>query len=277
MNVFLTASLGMVILGLLFGAGLAVASRAFQTQEDERVEEILEALPGINCGACGYGGCRAYAEAVVEGEKVTLCTAGGPDVSEAIAEIMGVETSDSGVQKRAVVHCQGGIDNCKRRSDYNGPEDCRAADLISGGPKECLYGCLGFGTCAEACPYGAITMSGQKLPEIDADKCTACGICVKACPRDLISLLNYEYKTYLGCSSPESGKDVKSVCDVGCITCGLCEKKDPNEAIQIKDGLPQLDYKKASDDFSVAIDVCPMDSYVTERKESASDKKAAGM
>lgn len=265
MTTIVIAVVAMLILGLAFGIGLAIASRAFAVDEDERVEEVLDALPGANCGACGYGGCRAYAEAVVEGEDVDLCTAGGPEVTEAVAEIMGVET-ESRTEMRAVVHCKGGTDNCGMRADYDGEEDCRAADITGGGPKACPWGCLGFGSCAEACPFDAITMNDQRLPVIDPEKCTACGICVGVCPRDLISLLNKEYTMYLGCSSRDSGKTVKDVCDVGCITCGMCERKDPNEAVKMENGLPELDYEKADGDFSVAADVCPMDSYVVEKE-----------
>jgi len=253
----------MVVLGVLFGACLALASRAFAVQQDERVELILNALPGANCGACGYGGCRAYAEAVVGGEKVGLCTAGGQDVARAIAAIMGVEAAPT-ERKRAVVHCQGGISRCKQRCNYEGPQDCRVAQLASGGPKACLYGCLGFGTCARACPFGAITMSPEQLPVVDSEKCTACGVCVEVCPRGLISLLDVRYRIYLGCSTRESGRTVKSVCSVGCITCRACEKKDPNGAVRIEDGLPVLDYEKARGDFSVAAEVCPANSYVVE-------------
>lgn len=266
MTTILIAIVAMLALGLIFGIGLALASRAFAVNEDERIEHVLEELPGANCGACGYGGCRAYAEAVVEGEEVDLCTAGGPEVCDAVAEIMGVET-ETRAEKRAVVHCQGGSNNCGWRADYDGEQDCRAADVTSGGPKACTYGCLGFGTCAEACPFDAITMNQQRLPVIDPEKCTACGICVGVCPRDLISLLDKKYTMYLGCSSRDSTKAVKDVCSVGCITCGMCERKDPNEAVVIKNALPVLDYEKAEGDFSVAAEVCPMDSYVVEGKE----------
>jgi Na+-translocating ferredoxin:NAD+ oxidoreductase RNF subunit RnfB len=275
MTTILIAISAMLVLGLIFGIGLALASRAFAVDEDERVEEIVEELPGANCGACGYGGCRAYAEAVVEGEDVDLCTAGGPEVADAVADIMGVETESRG-EMRAVVHCQGGTDKCGLRADYDGEPDCRAADVTSGGPKACTYGCLGFGSCAEACPFDAITMSNQRLPVIDPDKCTACGICVGVCPRDLISLLDREYTMYLGCSSRNSAKAVKDVCSVGCITCGMCERKDPNEAIVIENGLPVLDYEKAEGDFSVAAEVCPMDSYVVEEKERVPAGSAQG-
>ncbi len=264
MGIFITATLAMVVLGLMFGAGLALASRVFTVETDERVEHILEALPDTNCGACGYGGCMAYAQAVAEeGEKTNLCVPGGAETAGAVARVMGVKPLDASVAERAVVHCQGDVANCGTRCNYRGFENCEAAHLISGGPKACTYGCLGYGSCADACPFDAIAMESG-LPVVDAEKCTACGICVDTCPRNLISLLDMKYECYLGCSSRDSGKTVKNTCKVGCITCGVCAKKDPNGAIEIEDGLPVLDFQKAGGDFSTAADVCPMNSFVEE-------------
>jgi electron transport complex protein RnfB len=202
---------------------------------------------------------------VVAGEKVTLCTPGGADVARVLAELMGVEIGEM-VKLRAVVHCQGGTSQCADTFLYVGEQDCRAAQLTAGGPKACTFGCLGFGTCAAACPYGAITMSEERLPVIDPDKCTACGICVRTCPRGIISLLPVHCTTYLGCSSHYRGKSVKDVCSVGCIGCGLCAKKDPNGAIEIVDNLPVLDFEKAGGDFAAAAEVCPTHSYFVEGK-----------
>ena len=217
MSIVLISVLAMVALAVLFGIGLSLASGVFSTGTDPHVEEVLDALPGANCGACGYKGCRAYAEATVEGENVSLCTVGGDEVAEGIADILGVE-AESLTPRRAVCHCQGGSDKCGQRCSYDGEQDCRAAHETAGGPKACLYGCLGFGTCAEVCPFDAITMSEERLPMVDPEKCTACGACVEACPRDLFTLLDMKYKIYLGCSSRDSGKSVKGICDVGCIT-----------------------------------------------------------
>ena len=260
----LAAVVAMTFLGLSFAVFLALASRVFSARQDERVERVLASLPGVNCGACGLAGCRAYAEAVVQGEKVSLCTVGGKDVAEALAEIMGVEVSH-GPTLRAIVHCQGGSSRCEQRFRYFGEQDCRAAHIISGGPKACIYGCLGFGTCADACPFDAITMSEERLPVIDSQKCTACGICVAVCPRGLISLLDANYKMYVGCSSRDAGRAVKDVCSVGCIACGLCAKKDPHGAIAIEGDLPVLDHEKAGGDFSVAAEACPMNCFVLEQ------------
>ncbi len=258
------AAVSMVVLGTIFGIGLVLAARAFSTDEDPRVEETLDILPGINCGACNYAGCRGYAEAVVqEGEKVNLCLPGGPKVAHQLADLMDVELGET-VRQRAVVHCQGGKSRCPDRFNYVGEPDCHAAHLTAGGPKACVYGCLGFGSCADACPFDAITMNEERLPVIDPDKCTACGICVKTCPRDLISLLPVQYEIYLGCSSNDRGKSVSKVCSVGCIACRRCVKEDPHDAIEMDGNLPVLDYGKADGDFSEAAEVCPMDCFVIE-------------
>ena len=253
----------MVVLGVLFGTGLVLAARAFHVDQDERIDEAIEILPGVNCGGCGYAGCNSYAEAVVEGEKITLCTAGGPEVAEMLADLMGVEVSEV-VKLRAVVHCQGGRSKCGLRFNYVGEQDCRAAQITAGGPKKCAYGCLGLGSCAAACPYDAIAMSEDSLPIIDAEKCTSCGICVRTCPRDIISLLAEPYKVYLGCSVHERGKSVKEMCEVSCSACNLCVKKDPHEAIEMVDLLPVLDFEKGEGDFIVAAEVCPMNCFVVE-------------
>jgi len=248
--------------------GLVLAARAFSVRVDPRLEEVLGALPGANCAACGYSGCRAYAEAVVRGEKCNLCMAGGPDVASALAKIMGVELEQA-AKLRAVVRCQGGLSRCGERFQYVGEHDCRAADITYGGPKACPYGCLGMGSCAAACPFGAITMSEERLPVIDPDRCTGCGVCVKTCPRGIICLLPVDQKTYVACSSRDRGKAVRDVCSVGCIACGRCVKADPHGAITLENNLPVLDYEKAGGDFSAAAEACPMNCFVVEAEPVA--------
>jgi len=257
------AVVSMGVLGIVFSVGLVVAARFFGVERDPVVGHVLEALPGINCGGCGYSGCEAYAEAVAGGAPVNLCTAGGADVTALLAEIMGVEAEDT-VRLRAVCHCQGGRDRCADRFEYFGENDCRAAHMTSGGPKSCPYGCLGLGTCVGACPVAAIAMDDQGLPVVDAAACIACGECVRICPRGLFTLIPADCHIYVACSSRDRGKAVRDVCPVGCIACGQCARKDPHEAIEMADGLPVLDYEKAGGDFTVAAEVCPMNCFLAE-------------
>lgn len=65
-------------LGLVFGVGLAVASKVFHVEVDTRVEDITAMLPNANCGACGYPGCAGFAEAIVSGvaENLSQCKPG---------------------------------------------------------------------------------------------------------------------------------------------------------------------------------------------------------
>ena len=265
-----TVVLSVVCLGVLgvgFGAGLALASRRFHVDTDPRVDEIIEALPGANCGACGYAGCAAFAEAVVKGEALAdACVVGGVPCAKAVAAIMGADLGEAPVRKRAVVHCQGGTAEAVAAFEYGGVSDCRAAALIQGGPKLCKFGCLGFGTCALVCPFGAITMGENGLPAVSEEKCTACGICVKACPVGIISLVPCTERVFFACSNPVAkAKEMKQTCSRGCIKCRLCVKVTKSGAITWGGDLPQIDSAKW-DDPDLAIEKCPMGCFADERE-----------
>lgn len=256
--------LGLGSLGLLFGMFLAYASKKFSVEVDPKVEQILDVLPGANCGGCGYPGCSGYAEAVARGEAdMTLCAPGGPEVVEKIAEILGVENDASSKPVIAAVQCRGGNEEAKTRFQYQGISDCTAAQLIDGGNKACLYGCLGLGTCVKSCPFDAIHMGPNGLPIVDEAKCTGCGNCVQACPRDIITLIPIDQKIYLGCVSHDKGKSVKTICSVGCIGCSMCSrpKVTPSGAIVMDNNLPIIKDIYA-EDLPVAVKKCPTNSFV---------------
>jgi len=249
-------------LGLIFGGILAYASKIFHVAKDPRVEKINEILPQANCGGCGYPGCSNYAEAIViNGAPINLCSPGGEEVVLKIAEILGVE-AETTEPMVAVVRCQGSRDVAKDKFHYEGIEDCNAAVLIQGGHKACVYGCLGFGSCVEACPFDAMIMQENGLPYVFEDKCTGCGNCVAACPKGIMELIPRSQKVYLGCVNKDSGKTVREVCSVGCIGCGLCAKPKitPSGKIVLKDNLPQV--PSDWEDFETAVKRCPTKSFV---------------
>jgi len=229
----LGAALAIGGLGLLAGLGLGVASKVFYVYVDPKILEVEEALPGANCGGCGSAGCSSAAVAMVNGTLApNACVGGGPDVAKAVAAILGMEVSAK-EPEIAVPGCKYGLDRADLRFTYSGVSDCRAAILLGGGAKECSIGCVGLGTCARECPFGAITMSESGLPVVNLDLCTGCGTCERVCPKHIIKLnsvsnrLKHLYQTD-ECTAP-------------------CQRTCPAE-IRIPDyiqAIAQGDYRKA--------------------------------
>ena len=170
-------------------------------------------------------------------------------------------TLETRVKQTAILHCGGG-NKVKDRFQYNGLEDCIAANLVLRGQKECVYGCLGLGTCERVCPFGAISMSEQALPIVDFEKCRACGKCVEACPKGLFSLIPITAKVYVACNSHDLGRDTRVVCPVGCIACRKCEQVCPTEAIKVIDNLARIDYNKCTS-CGECVKVCPTKCILT--------------
>jgi RnfABCDGE-type electron transport complex B subunit len=242
-------------------------------ETDPRIEEVEAALPGINCGACGYAGCAGYAEAVVDaGESMTLCAPGGAETARAVAAVMGAEV-EAAEPKFAVTCCQGG--SVPDRFAYAGVQDCRAATVmgLAGGPKACTWGCLGFGTCMKACPFGAITMSPDRLPVVDETKCTGCGRCVEVCPRDLNRVDPESRTVFVLCKSRDKGAIANKLCERGCIACRKCEKECPFDAIHVVDNLAVIDYDKCKL-CGKCVKVCPKNCIVDLRKPRRARRKA---
>jgi len=246
MNLILASILTMGGLSVIFAVFLAIMEKKFKVEEDSRIERIVNILPGINCGACGYGSCRALAEAIVQGKSsLDSCVAGGAKVGEKIAKILEVKfETDKNEKKIAFIKCGATSSERKKKAIYEGVKNCQAANIIAGGENICSYGCLGYGDCEKSCPFNAITMI-EGLPRIDPDKCTGCGKCVEVCPKDLISLeyINEEINYRVVCSSLDKGREARTACDKACIGCGLCVKICPFDACHLENNLAKIDQR----------------------------------
>ena len=212
---------------------------------DEKIEKIMNNLAGANCGGCGCSGCSGFASKLAAGgASLSDCHVTSPEKKEEIAKLLGIELSDE-EPTVAVVHCNGGIENCGQKFEYKGNPTCAANASLLGGNKACSTACLGCGDCKAVCPENAINVS-ERLAQIDPDRCISCGACITACPKEIIGRIPASAPVYVACSSKCKGKDVMNVCKVGCIACGLCAKSCPHGAITMQDNLPVFDYSKCT-------------------------------
>jgi Na+-translocating ferredoxin:NAD+ oxidoreductase RNF subunit RnfB len=220
-------------LGLVLTTALMLAHRFLAVAEDPRTRVLENALPGNNCGACGFPGCQGFAEALAAGEaQPGQCTVSTQVMKERIAEYL--DTSVGEIEKRvARLACAGGDNVARRHAHYSGPATCSTAVLVGGGGKVCAWGCLGFGDCLEACEFDAIRMDQHGLPVVDETLCT--------------------------CKNLEKGNNLVDDCQVACTACGKCAFDAP-DVIHMENNLPVIDY--AASQPRNSIERCPTGAIV---------------
>lgn len=261
-------------LTFLIASALVIAQSRLRVYEDPRIEIVYELLPHTDCGACGYPGCRAFAEALTTKEVVPgKCTVGTEEDKKAIADILSVAVGN--VEKVvARLACAGGANVARMHAYYEGLDSCRGAALVAGGGKGCFWGCLGYGDCGVVCDFDAITMSSDGLPVVNEDLCTACGDCVDACPKDLFSLHPVSHRLWVACKNLEFGDPVLADCEVACTACARCAKDATGGAIDMKDNLAVVDYSRKHDQRH-AIDRCPTGAIIWFDKDHGPQKGPA--
>jgi RnfABCDGE-type electron transport complex B subunit len=242
-------------LGLILAGGLAFADKKLRVEENPLIGQINELLPNANCGGCGNAGCYDFAVKVVEGKaQPSGCPVGGEEVAQAIASLLGVEAGSS-VKMVPRILCRGGNNEAaKKMADYFGPPNCKAIAIVSGGNKMCYYGCLGGGDCVDACPFSAMIINENGLPEVIEELCTGCGICAKACPRNLIELHPQYQNVFVFCKNQDEPKRAKEVCSVACIGCGICARKSDG-GVEMVNNLGVINYDKF-DESKIPFDKC---------------------
>ncbi|WP_394131131.1 electron transport complex subunit RsxB [Shewanella maritima] len=147
---------------LVFGLMLGFAAEKFKVEGNPVVDQAEALLPQTQCGQCGYPGCRPYAEAIANGEKINKCPPGGTATMEKLADLMGVDPE---------------------------PLDAEAADTT----KKVAYiredECIGCTKCIQACPVDAILGAGKLMHTVITKDCTGCDLCVEPCPVDCIDMI----------------------------------------------------------------------------------------
>lgn len=268
MLIILTAVGAMGGITILLAALLVLANKKLYVQEDPRIDIVDEMLPHVNCGACGYPGCRPFAEALVKRESLPVkCTVSSEEGQIRIADFLGV---DVGAQEKVVARlaCAGGINVARNRARYEGLKTCRAAAVVAGGGKGCFWGCLGLADCEVVCDFDAIHMNQFSLPVVDEEKCTACGDCVEVCPKDLFSLHPVSRRLWVACKNLEEGDEILEDCEVACTACARCALDAPGGLIKMENNLPVVDYTR-NHNTQTPIQRCPTGAIVWIEKNGS--------
>lgn len=252
------AGVTMLVMAVGFAIALLIASIKLRVKNDPKVDQVYQALPHLDCGACGFPGCVQYAKAVIENTTlIGRCSPGGARVAEAIGIALNLQVSDSGPAKRPIVHCRSRTEDKTFYAVYQGIQTCVSANALAN-VQACKFGCLGFGDCVRACKFDALHIV-DGLSTVDYSKCTGCGACSRACPRNLIEMVPFgtENMMTVACSSRETGKVTRSQCAVGCIACGLCAKQ--TDLFKVTDNLARIDYAnyKLTPQAETAMNKCP--------------------
>jgi len=262
MEVIAVTAISLGGISLLAGLVLFAASKKFAVLENPLIDEVEEMLPAANCGGCGLTGCRSFAEEIVNTKNTALnCPVAGDSVMKSIAEKIGVELP-TGPKMVARVMCSGGK-NSKREGEYQGIISCSAVSVTNMVDLVCPYGCMGYGDCLDACPFGCIEII-DGIAVINEDSCTGCGLCIKTCPRNLIVFTPKDKQTFVACSSLDKGAAIKGYCSVGCIGCKLCVKACEYDAIDYTPFLATINTDKCTE-CGACVEKCPVNVILDEK------------
>ena len=211
-------------------------------QPNNLAKEIRKLLPGTDCtghGGCGFVSCDKCAEAIAKGGSVNLCPACTDEDIIAIAALTGGEALPA-KHEAAFIKCTGCAAGKSRLKVYASCEEAVKSGFLAG---ECTYGCVGSGSCVDACTFGALTIEHGNV-HLDKSKCNGCGACADVCPQKLVHMVPDDASNFVPCSNQDEEDVALRLCGHSCIGCGDCAEACPEEAISIVDNCAVIDYEK---------------------------------
>lgn len=159
----MTGAVVLTLITVALAMLLLLGDRLFPDQGDAAADRIERALPRVQCGQCGYAGCRPYAQALVDGTAaINLCPPGGDATVRQLAELLGEDPQPI-------------------------PRELGQASLDRVATIDETQ-CIGCNLCSRACPVDAILGLPQLMHTIIKAQCTGCERCLAPCPVDCIHM-----------------------------------------------------------------------------------------
>lgn len=211
-------------------------------QPNNLAKEVRKLLPGTDCtgrGGCGFATCDECAAAIAEGGPANLCPACKEEDIAAIVALTGGELVPAR-QETAFIKCSGCAAGKSRLKVYG---SCEEAVKSGFAEHECVYGCVGAGSCVAACTFGALSIVDGNV-QVDKEKCNGCGACANACVQNLIHMVPSDASNFVPCSNQDEEARAIRLCGYSCIGCGDCVEACPEGAISVVDNCAQIDYDK---------------------------------
>ena len=261
------------LLAILAALLLAYVAKKFVVIEDERIDIVEDILPGVNCGGCGFSGCRPFAEACVNATEMKglHCPVGGDECMSKVASVLG-RVAEKQAPLVAVLRCNGCTAHRPQTTRYDGVSSCTVGAMLYQGSTGCGFGCLGAGDCVDACDFDAMYMNQETgLPVVIDENCVACNGCVVACPKDLLELrIKHEErrKIYVACQSQDKGAVAKKACATACIGCNKCFQVCEDDAITVENNLAFIHSDKCTL-CRKCVPVCPTQAIIEEGFDDA--------
>ena len=144
----------------------------------KRLALLLACTMALSLTACGGG--KAADPTTTAAPATTAATEAAGEESKEAADTTAAEAAGGDMDAL--------IEAAKAEGELTVYGSCEEAVKSGFAEHECVYGCVGAGSCVAACTFGALSIVDGNV-QVDKEKCNGCGACANACVQNLIHMV----------------------------------------------------------------------------------------